>query len=240
MLNHRMDELKRHYELACTTPSDIFMHLDVLKGLSSSCSSILELGTRSCVSSWAFLMGLAAGNESPSENMLKTLISNDLEYHPNVRDVQAIAKKVGVCFNFVQKNDLTLDAVDFDGLPEFDIVFIDTWHIYGQLRRELEKFHNFATKYIILHDTDIDAVYGESVRMGHDISEMAKASSYSPEEITQGLRRAIIEFLQTHQNWFELLTIHDGIGLTVLARRNNTLDTVLKSAILQKEDLLIG
>ncbi len=229
-----MDELKHHYNLAITTPSDIFMHLDVLKVLASSCTSILELGTRSCVSSWAFLMGLAL-NSSAS----KTLVSNDLEYHPNVQVVQSVAQKAGIQYKFILKNDLTLDEHDFDGRREFDIVFIDTWHIYGQLRRELDKFHTMATKYIIMHDTDIDAEYGESVRLGHNISEMTQASTFPPEEITQGLRRAIQEFLQAHDSWFELRAIHDGIGLTILAKRNTALDAVLKSTVIQKEDLLV-
>jgi len=228
-----MDELDHRFNLACTTPSDICMHMDVLRGMASSCTSILELGTRSCVSSWGLLKGLVSSN-APGEKML---ISNDLDYHPNIELVRGVADKIGIHYKFIQQNDLTLSSTDLDGQTQFDIVFIDTWHIYGQLKRELEKFHSLAAKYIIMHDTDIDAEHGESIRMGHNITEMAKTSNYPAEEITQGLSRAIDEFLGKHPEWFVLQAIRDGIGLTILARRSE-MNAVMQNAVLQKEDLL--
>lgn len=232
-----MEELDYHFDLARTTPSDIYLHVDVLRLLSTSCRSVLELGTRSCVSSWGFLKGLASSSAAIGT---KTLVSNDLDYHPNVDIVRSVANKIGIKYKFIQKNDLKLDAADFGGiLKEFDIVFIDTWHIYGQLKRELEKFQAYAAKYIVLHDTDIDAEHGESVRMGHDVIEMANISGFPAEEITQGLQRAIHEFLEKHPDWFMLRAIHDGIGLTILARRKDTLNSVLRTVVCQKEDLLL-
>lgn len=48
-------------------------------------------------------------------------------------------------------NDLLLT---FD--KNFDMVFIYTLHIYGKLKRELNKFSKITNKYIIMHDTTID------------------------------------------------------------------------------------
>lgn len=229
-----MEELEQRYNHARTTPSDIFMHIDVLKVLSKYCSSVLELGTRSCVSSWGFLKGLSLSNAPVGA---KLLISNDLDHHPNIDIVRNVANNIGIRYKFIQKNDLTLTNVDLGGNAQFDIVFIDTWHIYGQLKRELEKFHPIAAKYIIMHDTDIDAEHGESVRMGHDIQKMALASNYPAAEITKGLRPAIQEFLESHPEWFVLHWIRDGIGLTVLARQSTVTD-VLQNVVSQNEQLL--
>jgi len=44
------------------------------------------------------------------------------------------------------------------------LVFIDTWHVYGQLKRELAKYAPLTKKYILMHDTTVDEWVGESVR----------------------------------------------------------------------------
>jgi hypothetical protein len=46
-----------------------------------------------------------------------------------------------------------------------DLLFIDTWHVYGHLKRELAYWHSYAKKFIILHDTTVDEIYGETIRM---------------------------------------------------------------------------
>ena len=47
------------------------------------------------------------------------------------------------------------------------MVFIDTWHVYGQLKRELERYKNESRKYLVMHDTTVDGIYGEEIRMGY-------------------------------------------------------------------------
>ncbi|KAH8072335.1 hypothetical protein JL721_3601 [Aureococcus anophagefferens] len=44
-----------------------------------------------------------------------------------------------------------------------DVVFIDTLHTYGQLRRELEKFGATTRSYIAIHDTEVDGQRGEAL-----------------------------------------------------------------------------
>jgi hypothetical protein len=60
-----------------------------------------------------------------------------------------------------EKNNLLLEFNE-----TFDLTFIDTWHIYGELNRELEKFSKTTNKYIIMHDTTIDEWHGETIRNG--------------------------------------------------------------------------
>jgi hypothetical protein len=49
--------MKKKYNELCNIPSDINEHLPTLYKYACECDSILELGVRGCVSSWAFLMG---------------------------------------------------------------------------------------------------------------------------------------------------------------------------------------
>ena len=99
-----------------------------------------------------------------------------------------------------------------------DLTFIDTWHIYGQLKRELEKFSKVTNKYIIMHDTTVDAVQGESVRMRYNIAKQVIDSGFPVEEITCGLQRAIDEFLSAHPEWKLHVRYINNNGLTILKR----------------------
>ena len=53
------DELHAQYELHCNRISDINEHVPVLKNLAEECSSAMEIGIRSMVSSWGIFQGLA-------------------------------------------------------------------------------------------------------------------------------------------------------------------------------------
>ena len=86
-------------------------------------------------------------------------------------------------------NDLELDITD-----NVDLTFIDTWHVYGQLKRELNKFSKITNKYIIMHDTTVDEIYGETIRMGWNAEEQSIESGIPVEEINKGLWPAIEDF----------------------------------------------
>ena len=53
-----MDSLIQHYSNHSNTPSDINQHLPTLAKYAADCESVIELGVRSCISSWAFCYGL--------------------------------------------------------------------------------------------------------------------------------------------------------------------------------------
>jgi cephalosporin hydroxylase len=99
------------------------------------------------------------------------------------------------------------------------MVFIDTWHVYGQLKRELERFHAIANKYIVLHDTEVDGEYGESIRLNHDIHALSASSGFPTEEITRGLKPAVNQFLMTHPEWTMHAHFRNNNGLTILRRK---------------------
>ena len=197
------------YWNARTEPSDINEHIETLFLCANECQSVLELGVRTGVSSWAFLKGLVENGCSK-----KKLVAVDLEYHPNVAAVQKAGAAQGVESLFIQGNDLVFDASE-----RFDMTFIDTWHVYGQLKRELQRFAPFTNKYIAMHDTAVDALYGESIRCGWDIGAQSQQTGIPAEEIARGLQPAIDEFLAEHPEWRVKYVRKNNNGLTVLEKK---------------------
>ena len=206
-----MSTLETLFVDAANQKSDINEHIFTLYEYTKFCESVLELGVRDCVSSWAFLKGLMDNNKET-----KRLICNDLKKSRQIDRLLDISKEVGCDTVFFAENDLDLDL----GGENVDLCFIDTWHVYGQLKRELEKFAPITRKYIVMHDTEVDRVYGESLRCGLNIVSQAKISGFPEDEIKQGLGRAISEFLELHPEWSIELEKKNNNGLTVLKRKD--------------------
>lgn len=191
------------------TPSDINQHLETLRSYASRCESICELGVRGAVSTSALLYGLSQSTANTSK---KRLLSVDLTDCPKVKTLAPIAAEYGINFKFE-----VCDSVKID-IPTVDLLFIDTWHVYAHLKRELAKHHSQVQKYIIMHDTEIDKIHGESVRMGQNIERMSKISGYPADEISKGLYPAIQEFLVTNKEWKIDVVLTNNNGLTILER----------------------
>lgn len=196
------------YDIAANTSSDINQHIPTLRKYASECTSIAECGVRTVVSTWAFVRGLC-DNQSVGT---KILYGSDLVRSPNINAVERVCKGVGIDYKFIEGNDLDIT------LPPTDMVFIDTWHIYGHLKHELRKFHPIATKYLIMHDTTVDAIHGETVRLGWDPYKQSKDTGYPVEDITKGLWPAIEEFLFWHPEWKLKERYTNNNGLTILER----------------------
>jgi hypothetical protein len=135
-----------------------------------------------------------------------------------------VLEPLNIDVKYEWKNDL---EIVFDADETYDMVFIDTWHVYGQIKRELEKFSAIATKYIIMHDTTVDEVDGETVReYGYNYqqafgraTELATATGIPREEILKGMWYGIQEFLANHPEWFIKDRFFNNNGLMVLAKR---------------------
>lgn len=203
-----METILQNYNIVANRPGDIVEHIPTLYNYTKQCESVVELGVSVCISTWAFVKGLVENGKNK-----KSLLCCDIKYHPNVELVRNTCKVVGINYDFVKKNDLELDITE-----EVDLTFIDTWHIYGQLKRELAKFAPITRKYIIMHDTEIDAENGESIRDRHNIPLQSKETGIPEDEIRKGLRYAIEEFLKEHNEWTVDLVCKNNNGLTVLRR----------------------
>ena len=202
-----MEYVRRNLEILCHRPSDINEHLPVLFTYARECESVIELGVRGCVSSWAFLYGLLNNNKAT-----KKILLNDLT-ECNVNELVSVARSLNVDINYKWVNDLELEV---DGM--YDLTFIDTWHIYGQLKRELDKFSKITKKYIIMHDTEIDGIQGETIRNSWDAVKQSQETGFTVEEINSGLQKAIDEFLESNNDWRIKQVYKNNNGLTILER----------------------
>jgi hypothetical protein len=200
-----------HYQKRVRENSDIHEHLPYLRELAQNCESICEMGVRRCVSSWAFLLGLA---ESPRPD--KALFCVDIqpaELHPLIHLGAALLPAV-------QASMTVADSRSFHLPREVDLLFIDTLHVYGQLKQELSAHQARVRSFLCLHDTETDGEEGEVVRMGWDVQQMATETGLTPRDLRRGLRPAIQEFLEAFPQWQRYRHFPNNNGLTVLRRRN--------------------
>lgn len=204
-----MENIKNNYEKLIKTPSDINEHLETLFEYATKCDSIIETGVRGCVSSWALIYGLLNNN-----NLTKKILLNDIE-KCNIEELLEFTKNLDIIINYEWINNLNL-VID----ENYDMVFIDTWHVYGQIKRELNKFSKITNKYIIMHDTTVDEIYGETIRCGMNAVQQSEISGIPIEEINLGIWPAIEEFLLENKNWIIEKRYTNNNGLTILKRIN--------------------
>lgn len=132
--------LEGRYREACTTVSDIYLHLPRFVALCEEveAKTVIELGTRGGVSTIAWLYGL--------EKTDGHLWSVDIDPAPEFSHER---------WSFLQGNDLDPEIVR--QLPDAEIVFIDTSHQYEQTLAELNvyKWKVKPGGRIVLHDTEL-------------------------------------------------------------------------------------
>lgn len=192
---HIIDTL---YNSLVSQPSDINEHLPTLKKYAEQCDHVTEMGVRYVVST----ISLALGKP-------KKLISIDL-FHPSqygdmgrLNLVEEYSKQNQVDFKFILGNTLEID------IEPTDLLFIDTLHKYGQLKKELERHSKNVKKYIIFHDT--------STFEYKDEGEYYKTDGLSTEKV--GLWPAIQEFIDTNPEWSILERFTNNNGLTILHKQ---------------------
>lgn len=167
-----------------STPSDIHEHMLTLVKYAKNCESVAELGVRNVVSAWAWV-----------EAKVKVIHAYDfVDPEANrLEDIKQAAKKEDIAFTFYKQDVLKTT------IPEVDLLFIDTLHVYQQLKAELALHANKARKYIILHDTTTYAHRGE-------------------DRVSVGLLPALYEFLEETEEWDVLEVFTNCNGLTILQR----------------------
>jgi hypothetical protein len=97
----------------------------------------------------------------------------------------------GTDFTFRQADVLHVE------IEETDMLFIDTWHVYEQLKQELALHAAKVRKYLVFHDTTTFGEQGET-------------PGYT------GIWPAIEEFLQANLHWTLAARLTHNNGLTVL------------------------
>jgi hypothetical protein len=188
-----------YYEYYKNTPSDINEHLETFKRYSSECDIIIEMGVRGITSTWGFLMG------NP-----KKLISIDFQ-HPEVfggdiNEVYRVASDLGIEYEFRLEDTLKCE------IERCDLLFIDTWHDFLQLKSELFRHHFKVNKYIILHDTNSYGFKDEDLYSEYDLGRQET-------NLPKGLIAAVDEFLFHNQDWFIFERFANNNGITILKKR---------------------
>lgn len=219
ILTGEISLLSSRFKRLCLTPSDIHEHLPILREYASKCTSVVECGVYEVTSSYAFADALR-GKEGASLTMVDPHLSEKI---PGFLDCCA-RERLGA--RFLHGSDLAVDPVPTD------LLFIDTWHVYAQLKRELARWHSSVRKYILLHDTTVDEWYGEAVRGRADIDRFVRETGFPAEEIQKGLWPAIVEFLCQHPEWTLEARYTNNNGLTILSRvRDGVLEEMKGSPV---------
>jgi len=135
-----MLSIDEKYILEYNRKSDINEHLPTLNKYATLCDSIIELGVREIISTWALLAGRP-------DKMLSIDLDNPEKHGVNIDEVYEACNDADIEFEFKQADSTTVD------LPETDLLFIDTLHEYAQLKAELNAHHTRVKKYILFHDT---------------------------------------------------------------------------------------
>ena len=204
-----MEQVRNKYTSLCNESSDINEHLPTIYKYATECESVLELGVRGCVSSWAFAFGLLN-----NEKTTRKLTLNDI-YECNIEELLTTTKGLNINIDYKWMDDLKLEMKE-----NVDLTFIDTWHVYAQLKRELDKFSKITNKYIIMHDTTVDEFYGETIRCGWNAHAQSAQTGFPVEEINCGLWKAVEDFLASNNNWKLKERYVNNNGLTILERIN--------------------
>lgn len=191
--------IERTYIELCNRKSDINEHLPTLYRYGQECKHITELGVREVISVYAFL------HAKPD-----TFIGYDLYTSNNINRAKKLATESGIDFKFIEGNVLE------EEIEQTDLLFIDTWHRYKQLKEELLLHSSKVNKYIILHDTTKYAEKDEVLR------------PYIPKELDvyteekRGLWAAVEEFLENNNDWTLKERFTNNNGLTVLEKNGGT------------------
>lgn len=165
--------------------SNINEHLPILKKYAEECYHVTEMGTEYGRSLFAFMIAKP-----------KRLISYDAipieQYGMNRNYLKKLASENGTEYDFIEANTLELE------IEQTDLLFIDTYHTYKQLKTELNLHANKSKKYIILHDT---VTYGDK---GEDGNE--------------GMNLAIDNFLNENSQWKIKESLTNNNGLLILEK----------------------
>lgn len=208
-MNNAEIAINMRYKEAVGCPSDINQHLPILHKYASECTKITACGLRNVDALFAFLDGLRLTSKTED----RTIYGVDLHASSEIYSLIDLAHEAGIKIDYIKDKSTTVEIP-----TNVDLLFIDTFHVYGHMKRELEHHHKNVNMYIVMHDTEVDGERGEALRQGFNITSLSKSYGYPEEEISLGIRPAIIEFLKNHPEWVICYEVTYNNGLTIFRR----------------------
>ncbi len=190
-------DLEQKVKTLFNTPSDINEHFPAIIEYGKKCNHITEMGVRGIVSTWAWMATLP-------NKLIAYDIQDPSTWNSPLQDVYDTAEAYNVDFSFHLANVLEVE------IEETDLLFLDTWHSYKQLKAELELHASKARKYICFHDTT-------SYENHDETSYEEWGDEWKAEGI--GIWKAIEEFLHSNSTEWEMEKrfTHNN-GFTIIKR----------------------
>jgi len=190
-------DLEQYITHLTETPSDINEHFPTIIKYGKQCDHITEMGVRGIISTWGWL------STNP-----KKLVAYDIQdpsnWNGSLDDVRDTAQSIGTEFEFHLANVLEVE------IEETDLLFLDTWHAYKQLKAELALHASKVRKYICFHDTTSYADCDET-------SYEKWGDKWKSEDI--GIWKAIEEFLEDNPEWKLEKRFTNNNGFTIIKRK---------------------
>ena len=150
--------LQQTYDELCARPSDINEHLPTLKKYADECNHITEFGTRTGVSTWAWLMS--------SAKIIRCFdIDNGVMKY--IKNHHIVAEELNKDFTFTCVNTIAKGLE----IEPTDLLFVDTLHTYEQVITELKMHSNKVRKYILFHDTSSHPSSSKSVQYEREVNK---------------------------------------------------------------------
>lgn len=170
------------------TPSDINEHFPAILKYGGECEHITEMGVRWVVSTWGWLA-------CAPKKLISYDIADPSKWGGNIQDVYDTAKAYELDFEFRLADVLKIE------IEETDLLFLDTSHLYSQVKAELKLHSSKVKKYICFHDTTTYEIVGEDGITGN------------------GIWKAIEEFLNEHKDeWILKERFTNNNGFTIIER----------------------
>jgi hypothetical protein len=180
-----------------TTPSDINEHFPAIIKYGSECETITEMGVRGIVSTWGWLA-------CAPKKLISYDIHNPAKWGGDIQSVYDTAAAYNLNFEFKIADVLKIE------IDETDLLFIDTWHAYDQLKQELKIHSDKVKKYICFHDTT-----------SYEFNDEPKnhENTWEGQSSGKGIWPAIEEFLmENNDTWILKERFKNNNGFTVIER----------------------
>jgi hypothetical protein len=161
---------------------DCSEHVKTLYKLARDCEHVTELGTHRGNSTIAFVRARPF-----------TMHTYDIKEHPRAKQIEALALCMNI--NFHYHIESTIDTT----IEETDLLFVDSLHVYDQVKKELELHGNKAKKYLVFHDTETWGKRGEFNN--------------------RGILDAIDEFMKSNKHWNLKKHYSNNNGLTIYEQK---------------------
>jgi len=131
-------------------------HFTILKKYSNLCESVTEFGVYDWNTTWAFI-----SSDIKKLRCYDGKVNRGKFHRENggYKDVVRCCEEEEIDFEFVHADTRKCE------IESTDMLFLDTWHTYDQVKSEL-RFANKVKKYIIFHDTVLYGKVGSGGNLG--------------------------------------------------------------------------